>query len=92
MPKKHTSQAFDDLFSLKDQDWISEAACRILPKTLFFSPEQSASSQTAKFVCRGCPVKLDCLNYALQSPWMSGIFGGTDEKERRRMIKDGYAA
>lgn len=40
----------------------------------------------AKAVCAGCTVRDECLAYALAPPvekW--GIWGGTSERERRRM-------
>lgn len=93
MPKKYTSQAFDDLLCKQDQPWIKDAACRNMPKRLFFSAtKDDPNIQTAKFVCRGCSVMDECLKYALASPWMSGVFGGTDESERRKLLKGRHVA
>ena len=42
--------------------------------------------RAAKAVCQGCEVRLDCLEYALDTPIEKfGIWGGTSEKERRTM-------
>ena len=37
----------------------------------------------AKAVCRGCPVRLACLQFALTTNQEFGIWGGHDEEERR---------
>jgi WhiB family redox-sensing transcriptional regulator len=44
---------------------------------------------TAKLICRVCPVKLTCLNLALANGQEAGIWGGTTEDERRRLLRHG---
>jgi WhiB family redox-sensing transcriptional regulator len=41
--------------------------------------------EKAKAICDICPVKKECLEYALALPanWCEGIWGGTTERERR---------
>ena len=39
----------------------------------------------AKEVCRGCEVRHDCLEFALQNGEKFGIWGGLSERERRRI-------
>ena len=39
----------------------------------------------AKAVCFKCPVRLDCLEYAVRND-VAGIWGGTTESERRRIM------
>jgi WhiB family redox-sensing transcriptional regulator len=38
----------------------------------------------AKKVCRACPVRGECLAYAMDAPIDHGIWGGMTERERRR--------
>jgi WhiB family redox-sensing transcriptional regulator len=40
----------------------------------------------AKAVCAECPVRIDCLQYALENN-TAGIWGGLTERERRRLRK-----
>lgn len=40
----------------------------------------------AKTLCSQCPYKTACLEFALKSPQM-GIWGGTNESERKRMVR-----
>ena len=58
--------------------------CLGVDPDLFF-PERGASTREAKEVCRGCEVRIDCLEYALQNGEKFGIWGGMSERERRRI-------
>lgn len=67
--------------------WQMEAACRFFPSDLFFSVGTSdsarADQERAKAVCRTCPVREECLDYALASNQEFGVWGGLSEDERR---------
>ena len=73
-----------DLVSTGDRSWQSRANCLGVDPDLFF-PERGASTKEAKEVCRGCVVRDDCLEYALQNGEKFGIWGGMSERERRRI-------
>lgn len=57
-----------------------------------FYPEQTGKPATrAKALCVGCPVRQDCLSYALKYGEQWGIWGGFNVKERRvikRKVRD----
>lgn len=67
-----------------DDDWQDQANCLGVDPDLFF-PERGASTREAKEVCRGCVVRLECLEFALQNGEKFGIWGGLSERERRRI-------
>ena len=67
-----------------ERSWQDEANCLGVDPDLFF-PERGASTREAKEVCRGCVVRLDCLEYALVNGEKFGIWGGLSERERRRL-------
>ena len=67
-----------------DADWHDHANCLGVDPDLFF-PERGASTREAKEVCRGCVVRHDCLEFALQNGEKFGIWGGLSERERRRI-------
>ena len=67
-----------------DPDWHDNANCLGVDPDLFF-PERGASPREAKEVCRGCEVRHDCLEFALQNGEKFGIWGGLSERERRRI-------
>lgn len=70
--------------------WRDRAACLDMDTNLFF-PEAGRNAyrqvERAKRICSTCPVRQECLDYALEFPdrSMPGIWGGTTEGERRRM-------
>jgi WhiB family transcriptional regulator, redox-sensing transcriptional regulator len=63
-------------------DWVEQAHCGGVNPDLFF-PERGASTRDAKAVCRVCPVREECLDYALAANERFGIWGGLSERERR---------
>lgn len=64
--------------------WQRSANCLGVDPDLFF-PERGGSTREAKEVCRGCIVREDCLQYALDNSEKFGIWGGLSERERRRL-------
>jgi WhiB family redox-sensing transcriptional regulator len=69
---------------LAERSWLDDAACRGMDAELFF-PGRGEPSAAAKAVCRPCPVRFDCLSYALNNGEKHGIWGGLSERERRRL-------
>lgn len=45
----------------------------------------SSEAEAAKRVCARCPIRLACLDYALEHNEQWGIWGGLDHLERRKM-------
>ena len=72
------------LYGRQGRDWQNRANCMGVDPDLFF-PERGASTREAKEVCRGCVVREDCLEYALDNGEKFGIWGGLSERERRRL-------
>jgi WhiB family redox-sensing transcriptional regulator len=65
------------------QDWRAFAACSGKDPDLFFAPG-AIEHKMAKRICRGCPVRMECLAYAMEEPVDHGVWGGMTERERRR--------
>ena len=70
-----------------DYSWRDEALCRDTDPELFFPIGTTGQALTqieqAKSVCAACPVKVECLEFALATNQDSGIWGGLCEEERR---------
>jgi WhiB family transcriptional regulator, redox-sensing transcriptional regulator len=69
--------------------WQSRAACLDCDPDLFFpiAPSGPALRQIeqAKAVCARCPVRRECLQYALATRQVHGVWGGTSEEERQQL-------
>jgi WhiB family redox-sensing transcriptional regulator len=68
---------------LLDQNWRAFAGCAKTDPDLFFAVG-AEEHRTAKEICRQCPVRRECLSYAMDVPIDHGIWGGMTERERRR--------
>lgn len=70
-------------------DWRTRAACRDEDPDLFFPIGTSGpallQTERAKAVCRRCPVREQCLDWAMDSGQSLGVWGGTSETERRAL-------
>ena len=47
--------------------------------------EKGGSTREAKRICGECPVRAECLEYALEEDERFGIWGGMSERERRKL-------
>ena len=74
------------------ETWHLKAACRGPASVYFFPPsaperreERDAREAKAKGICVACPVKAECLDFALRVREPHGIWGGLTEGERREL-------
>lgn len=72
------------LYGKQERNWQDKAACKGTDPNLFF-PERGAPTRPAKEICKNCIVRGTCLEYALAMGEKIGIWGGTSERERRRI-------
>jgi WhiB family transcriptional regulator, redox-sensing transcriptional regulator len=70
-----------------DAAWQDRALCAQTDPEAFF-PEKGGSTREAKKVCRGCEVRAECLEYALEHDERWGVWGGLSQIERRRMKRE----
>jgi WhiB family redox-sensing transcriptional regulator len=69
------------------EDWMKRGACRGTSPALFYA-ERGEATDTAKAVCATCPIKAECLDFALRNCEMFGVWGGTSERERRQLRRE----
>lgn len=73
------------------QNWKQDGLCRDSDPEAWF-PKKGDSNVTAKRVCNGdryhrpCPVRDQCLEYALSNVEPFGVWGGMGERERRTLL------
>jgi WhiB family redox-sensing transcriptional regulator len=71
--------------------WVGDAACRRFAG-LFVNLSHEAPDdrqereRLAKLLCARCPVRGECLAYALRVREPLGIWGGLNESERRDLL------
>ena len=72
--------------NVPETDWFDDAACRDVGTDVFF-PTSEAQSDEAKSICAVCPVREECLEYALETRPGDGVWGGLTATELRRVIR-----
>lgn len=81
-----------------DIDWRPLAKCRLQALTSIFYPTRDTSvysrdAPIAKAMCLGkdskapCPVRKECLMYAMLNDEEHGIWGGKSRRERNAMVR-----
>ncbi|GIU85530.1 MAG: hypothetical protein KatS3mg009_0045 [Acidimicrobiia bacterium] len=63
-----------------------DAKCRGAAPAAFF-PSDGLGVESAQRVCTTCPVRVECLEYALANRIEHGVWGGASERERRRILR-----
>ncbi len=72
----------DTLASLVNRPaWMARAACRGTDTGAFF-PGRGETLEAVRGVCDGCPVRAECLDFAMADPEIVGMWGGTSARER----------
>jgi WhiB family transcriptional regulator, redox-sensing transcriptional regulator len=69
---------------LQRPEWHQDAACRdMVPARFVRSPGTDYGGLRA--LCERCPVRQECLETALADDSLVGLWGGTNDRERREM-------
>ena len=66
--------------------WRDRSACRGIDPEIFY-PASDEEVEPAKEICAACPVRQACLEHALTIGEREGVWGGTTERERRRIVR-----
>jgi WhiB family transcriptional regulator, redox-sensing transcriptional regulator len=66
--------------------WMALGLCRMYAPATFF-PSDGVGVEVAKRICETCAYKEPCLEYALAHRIDHGVWGGTSERQRRRILK-----
>lgn len=69
------------------EEWREFGSCRKLETNMFFPVGQTGEAEIkiarAKSVCVPCPVRQQCLEFAITTNQEYGVWGGHSEEERR---------
>jgi WhiB family redox-sensing transcriptional regulator len=84
--------SWDRTIEWGETSWRLRAACRDSSPELFFPVGATGFAleqiEAAKLVCARCPVRVECLEFALETNQEAGVWGGLAEDERRAVRKD----
>jgi WhiB family redox-sensing transcriptional regulator len=69
-----------------DTEWMAKGRCNEVSPSVFF-PSDGVGVDVARKICQDCDVKSICLEYALANRIDHGVWGGTSERERRRILR-----
>jgi WhiB family redox-sensing transcriptional regulator len=69
-----------------ETNWMVKGKCREMPPATFF-PSDGVGVDAARQICQECPVRVQCLEYALENRIDHGVWGGASERERRRIAR-----
>ena len=72
---------------ITSNSFIEFAKCKNNKQIDFFSTTTSGSKIAQKF-CEDCPVKMPCLEYALQENILHGVWGGLPTRARIRIRRN----
>lgn len=64
---------------------LDGALCTEVDSGDMWFPSKGESNRDAKTICRACPVRDACLQWALEHDERFGVWGGLSERERRRL-------
>ena len=65
--------------------WQEQAECVHYAGQVDFFPARGESVRDAKAVCTLCPVRNECLEFAMRLKVVHGVWGGLSERERRSL-------
>ncbi|MGH8929457.1 MAG: WhiB family transcriptional regulator [Egibacteraceae bacterium] len=71
---------------MDDREWRQRAACRGADVELFYS-ERHADIDRALSICACCEVRAVCYEQAMIGREAFGVWGGTEEGQRRRLFR-----
>jgi WhiB family redox-sensing transcriptional regulator len=64
--------------------WMDDAACKGQPLQVFFyESHESNVDLPGVAICNTCPVRAECLNFAVNNDIQHGVFGGLTPYQRR---------
>jgi WhiB family transcriptional regulator, redox-sensing transcriptional regulator len=70
-------------------EWLHRARCKDEDPELFFpigtSGPAAVQIEAAKSICMLCPVRSECLEWAMATGQEAGVWGGLSEDERRAL-------
>lgn len=71
-------------------DWVDDALCAEVGGDAWFPPMRGGATlelRMAQEICRQCPVRQECLDFAVANNEQYGVWGGLTPLERRPLVR-----
>jgi WhiB family transcriptional regulator, redox-sensing transcriptional regulator len=69
-------------------NWRHLALCSGHPERGCWFPDDDGDPVKAVAICRVCPVRAECLDFAITTGQSEGVWGGATPSQRRRMARE----
>lgn len=69
---------------IRPPSWQTQARCAHVEDPDIFYPERGQSVRAARELCFKCPVRQQCLEFAVEERIDYGVWGGMSKRERKR--------
>ncbi len=84
---RRAAESYRRLMDAKDE--VGEVSCENFPEAWFPERENASDSEVklAKELCGQCPIKKQCLEFALTNEEAHGLWGGMHASERLLLLR-----
>ena len=93
---KHTRKSWNIYRDIvEDVVEMGGTPCQQAPDAYFVEKEDRNGPEKiriAKVLCGDCPIKMKCLEYAVEAGEVHGIWGGLTTNERRKLTRNRIAS
>lgn len=90
--ERATTDVKEIVGSLDFEEWMRDGACVGADPEIFFDESSDLRfwypSDEALALCRPCPVRVTCLDFALRNK-LNGVWGATSDYQRRLLMRKG---
>lgn len=77
----------------RDMSWVDEGLCAQTDPDAWHPEGEGATLSPAKRICKRCPVRRPCLEFALAEGLIyDGVWGGLSPRERQAIYKERRAS
>lgn len=71
---------------IEDKKWLDSGNCKGMDPSIFFpETENVKTTKNAVSICKSCPVRAECLSYAIKNEETFGVWGGVPTRVRMRL-------
>lgn len=85
VPKQRKPEPISNVVPIRAEDWMTLADCQGVATDIFFPELDELPSDDARKLCARCPVKEECLQWAINHD-EDGYWGGTTKTQREAIM------